>query len=92
MRDKELSEWTCQGPKSGFFVATFEGKVVGTVAYKIKVHLQNSLLHLLLCFIQEKEMEICRASTDKKHRNFGIASKLMNRMDECAFELDCETL
>ena len=50
MRDKELSEWTCQGQKSGFFVATLEGKVVGTVAYKIKVHIQNSLLHLLHCF------------------------------------------
>ena len=37
-------------------------------------------------------MEIRRLSTNKKHRNLGIASKLMNRIDKCAFELDCETL
>ena len=34
MRDKELSYWTCRGVQTaGFFVATIDGEVVGTVSY-----------------------------------------------------------
>ena len=34
MRDKELSFWTCRGVQTaGFFVATIDDEVVGTVSY-----------------------------------------------------------
>ena len=34
MRDKELSYWTCRGVQTaGFFVATIDDEVVGTVSY-----------------------------------------------------------
>lgn len=36
MRDKEMSEWTCQGlTKAGMFVATVDDVVLGLVAYRI---------------------------------------------------------
>ena len=34
MKDRELSYWTSRGVKTaGFFVATIDGEVVGTVSY-----------------------------------------------------------
>ena len=39
MRDKELSFWTSRGAQNaGFFVATIDGEVVGTVSYLRQVH------------------------------------------------------
>ena len=98
MRDKELSEWTCQGIKSAsFFVATIDDEVVGTVGYKIKVRKQNRIKNNHITFavfhnIQDKEMEIFRLSTDHRFRKHGVASKLMNKIDSCASILECENI
>ena len=38
MRDKELSYWTCRGVQTaGFFVATINDQLVGTVSYTKEV-------------------------------------------------------
>merc|ERR1711953_1010972 len=38
MRDKELSYWTCRGVQTaGFFVATIDDELVGTVSYTKEV-------------------------------------------------------
>ena len=42
MRDKELSFWTCRGVQTaGFFVATIDDEVVGTVSYTKEVGLEE---------------------------------------------------
>ena len=45
MRDKELSDWTCQGlSQAGLFVATVDDVVLGSVAYTINKEVHFSTL------------------------------------------------
>ena len=37
-------------------------------------------------------MEIFRLSTDNRYRKYGVASKLMNKIDSCASILECENI
>merc|ERR1711953_1406653 len=61
MRDKELSYWTCRGVQTaGFFVATIDDEVVGTVSYTK----------------EDDHLEINRLSVDNNHRKSGIAAAL----------------
>ena len=65
MRDKELSYWTCRGVNTaGFFVATVQDEVVGTVSY-IK---------------EADHLEIFRLSVDTSHRKCGVASALIEKI------------
>ena len=65
MRDRELSYWTCRGVNtSGFFVATIDEEVVGTVSY-IK---------------EADHLEIFRLSVDMNHRKCGVAAALIEKI------------
>jgi len=75
MRDKELTYWTCRGVQAaGFYVATIDQEVVGTISY-----LKES----------EDELEIFRLSTDKEFRKAGVASKLVAKIERVAAVLKC---
>jgi len=78
MRDKEMSYWTCRGVQTaGFYVATIDDVVVGTIAY-----IKES----------DKELEIFRLSTEKEHRKAGVASKLVAKIERIAAVLKCSTI
>jgi len=72
MKDEDLSFWTAPTNKH-FWVATYEGVAVGTVAYDI----QDSIL------------EIFRLSVDRNFRKLGVARQLMNKIEEVAREEGC---
>jgi len=72
LKDEDLISWTAPKNK-GFWVATSEGVVVGTVAY----HIQDSTL------------EIFRLSVDKECRKLGVARQLMSKIEEVARDEGC---
>jgi len=75
MRDKELTYWACRGADTaGFFVATIDDEVVGTIAY-----LKQS----------KEQLEIFRLSTDKNYRKLRVASKLVAKIESVAGLLKC---
>lgn len=75
MRDKEMVYWTCRGVKTaGFFVATIDDEVVGTIAY-----IKQS----------DDQLEIFRLSTDKNYRKLRVASKLVAKIERVAGILKC---
>ena len=75
MRDKELSYWTCRGVQvAGYFVATIDDEVVGTISY-----------------LKEKDhLEIHRLSTDRRHRQAGVAASLVDKVERGAAVLKCK--
>ena len=65
MRDKELSYWTCRGVNTaGYFVATIQDEVVGTVSY----------------LKEADHLEIFRLSVDTSHRKSGVAAALIEKI------------
>ena len=65
MRDKELSYWTCRGVNTaGYFVATIQDEVVGTVSY----------------LKEADHLEIFRLSVDPSHRKCGVAAALIEKI------------
>lgn len=78
MRDKELTYWTCRGVQTaGFYVATIDDDIVGTIAY-----LKES----------DHQVEIFRLSTDKQYRREGVAAKLVAKIERVAAVLKCSSL
>merc|ERR1712083_277348 len=72
LKDEDLISWTAPKNK-GFWVATSEGVVVGTVAYHIQV----------------STLEIFRLSVDKECRKLGVARKLMSKIEEVCTMQSC---
>jgi len=73
MADPDLKFWTGRGREtSGFFVAVFDGYVVGTISYERK---------------EEGVLEIFRLSVDSKMRGRGVALKLVDEVLQEALDM-----
>ena len=78
MKDRQLSMWTANAPEcSGFYVATINDVVVGTVAYKTE---------------SSSTLEMFRLSVDKDFRKLGVAAALVLKMETVAKEIGCEVV
>merc|ERR1719474_1900503 len=78
MKDEDLAFYTANGKEAGgFFVATINEKIVGTVAY---------------IFRSEKTIEVFRVSIDKRIRKAGIAAKLMIKIEDVAKEMGVKVI
>ena len=73
MKGRDLHYWTSNGSNYGFYVATIDDLVVGTISFKA----------------DEESLEFFRLSTDKEFRNLGIATALLKKIEEVAGELGC---
>ena len=74
----------------GFFVATIDDVVVGTISY-IRQASSKLWTYFFIHFIgqSEEHLEINRLSTDKNIRKAGVASKLVAKIESVATELKC---
>ena len=78
---------------SGFYVATIDEEVVGTISYLMEVScvLLSTIVNCNIyhCIQTEDELEIFRLSTDKEYRKAGVASKLVAKIERVASVLKC---
>ena len=89
MRDPGLEHWTGRGNLAGFYVATIQGRVVGTASYMVEVSTGGVCTVARWSCAQEAagHLEMNRMSVDRDHRGLGVAGALLRRIEATAAQL-----